>query len=198
MPSKVAKDALKLAIAPLPTSLQPLLHHFGQKIITAHCKRYAKESILQRMEQDTKNIPHSAKATEFNITLSAGAKENDERVSFLKQQVRQAKEAYEATLKTVVEQCISLEIAEAKKDEAEIVTDLLPTIGSAIQTLQGIECDKHLQSMNVLAFIPNLLDHCPLQDIKSFLQFYQVHHSLDAIPSRMLIIMDESYPSDEL
>ena len=47
------------------------------------------------MEQDTKYVPCSAKATEFNITLSAGAKENDERVNFLEQQVRQAKEAYE-------------------------------------------------------------------------------------------------------
>ena len=98
----------------------------------------------------------------------------------------------------MVEECISLEIAAAKKEETEIIMDLLPTIGSAIQTLQGIECDKHLQSMNVLAFVPNQLDHCPLQDMDSFLQFYQVHHSLDAIASRTLITMDESYPSDEM
>ena len=71
------------------------------------------------MEQDTKYIPHSAKATEFNIPPSSGAKENDERVSFLKQQVQQAKEAYETTLKTVVEECISLEIAAAKKEETD-------------------------------------------------------------------------------
>ena len=98
----------------------------------------------------------------------------------------------------MVEECISLEIAAAKMEETEIIMDLLPTIGSTIQTLQGIKCDKHLQSMNVLAFAPNLLDHCPLQDMNSFLQFYQVHHSLDAILSRMLITTDESYPSDEM
>ena len=34
-PAKAAKDALKLAVASLPTSLQPLILHFGNKIITA-------------------------------------------------------------------------------------------------------------------------------------------------------------------
>ena len=53
-PTKAAKDALELAVASLPTSLQPLILHFGHKIITAHCKRYEKKSIMQRMEQDTK------------------------------------------------------------------------------------------------------------------------------------------------
>ena len=46
-PMKAAKDALELAVALLPTSLQPLILHFGNKIITAHCKRYAKKSIMQ-------------------------------------------------------------------------------------------------------------------------------------------------------
>ena len=37
-PTKAAKDALDMAVASLPTSLQPLILHFGNKIITAHCK----------------------------------------------------------------------------------------------------------------------------------------------------------------
>ena len=37
-PTKAAKDALDLAVASLPTSLQPLILHFGHKIITARCK----------------------------------------------------------------------------------------------------------------------------------------------------------------
>ena len=37
-PTKAAKDALELAVASLPTSLQPLILHFGNKIITARCK----------------------------------------------------------------------------------------------------------------------------------------------------------------
>ena len=87
-PMKAAKDALKLAVALLPTSLQPLILHFGNKIITAHCTQYAKKSIMQRMEEDTSYIPRSAKATDFKITLSIGAKEDEERVSFLEQQIK--------------------------------------------------------------------------------------------------------------
>ena len=55
-PTKAAKDALELAVASLPTSLQPLILHFGNKIITARCKRYAKKSIMQRMEEDTSYV----------------------------------------------------------------------------------------------------------------------------------------------
>ena len=55
-PTKAAKDALELAVASLPTSLQPLILHFGNKIITARCKRYAKKSIMQRMEKYTSYV----------------------------------------------------------------------------------------------------------------------------------------------
>ena len=94
------KDALELAVASLPTSLQPLILHFGNKIIAAHCKQYAKKSIMQRMEEDTSYVPHSAKATDFKFTLSTGAKEDKERVSFVEQQIKQAKDSYESSLKT--------------------------------------------------------------------------------------------------
>ena len=114
--AKATKDALKLAVASLPTSLQPLILHFGNKIITERCKRYAKKSIMQRMEQDTSYVPRSAKATDFKITLSTCAKEDEERVSFLEQQIQQAKDSYESSLKTVIEECISLEIQAAKKN----------------------------------------------------------------------------------
>ena len=114
-PTKAAKNALELAVASLPTSLQPLILHFGHQIITARCKQYAKKSIMQRMEEDTKYVPRSAKATDFKITLSSGAKEDKERVSFLEQQIQQAKDSYESSLKSVIEECIALEIQAAKK-----------------------------------------------------------------------------------
>ena len=38
LPMKAAKDTLKLAVVLLPASLQPLITHFGHKIITARCK----------------------------------------------------------------------------------------------------------------------------------------------------------------
>ena len=64
-PTKAAKDPLELAVASLPTSLHPLILNFGHKIISARWKRYAKKSIMQRMEQDTNYVPCSAKATDF-------------------------------------------------------------------------------------------------------------------------------------
>ena len=114
-PTKAAKDSVELAVASLHTSLQPLILHFGNKIIIARCKRYAKTSIMQRMEQDTSYVSRSTKATDFKITLSTGAKDNKERVSFLEQQIQQAKDSYESSLKTVIEECIALEIQAAKK-----------------------------------------------------------------------------------
>ena len=35
--TNAANDALELAVASLPSSLQPLILHFGNKIITAQC-----------------------------------------------------------------------------------------------------------------------------------------------------------------
>ena len=46
-PTKAAKNAFELSVASLPTSLQPLILHFGHQIITARCKQYAKKSIMQ-------------------------------------------------------------------------------------------------------------------------------------------------------
>ena len=96
------------------------------------------------MEQDKDYIPRSAKASGFKITLSPGAKEDKERVTFLELQIQQAKAKYESALKNVIEECIALEIQAAKKEETQLIMDLLLTIGTAIQKLQGIECSAHL------------------------------------------------------
>ena len=146
------------------------------------------------MGKDLNCITHSTKANDFTITLSQGMKENNERVSFLEQQVQQAKEAYQATLKTVIKECISLEI-QAKKEETEFIMDLLPVISSAIQTLQGTDCDKHLQTINVLAMSPNLLQFGLIASPVEFLGFYQNHHSLDAIPKASFAMLDAEYPT---
>ena len=70
---------------------------------------------MQRMEQDTSYVPRSAKATDFKITLSTGAKEDEERVSFLEQQIQQAKTSYESSLKTVIEESIAFGNPSSKK-----------------------------------------------------------------------------------
>ena len=195
LPMKAAKDALELAVASLPTSLQPLITHFGHKIITARCKQYAKESIAQRMEQDKDYIPRSTKATDSKITLSHGTKEDKERVSFLELQIQQAKAKYESALKNVIEECISLEIQATKKEESQLIMDLLPTIGTAIQKLQGIECNEHLQTVNILKMAPTLLQYGPISTMNTFLAFYQTYHNLDDIPNPMIRTMEDEYPT---
>ena len=196
-PTKAAKDALELAVASLPTSLQRLILHFGHKIITAHCKRYAKKSIMQRIEQDTSYVPRSAKATDFKITLSAGAKEDEERVSFLEQQIQQAKDSYESSLKTVIEECIALEIQAAKTEESQLIMDLFPAIRKATQQLEGTDCNAHLQTVNALKMTPTLLQYGPIGNIINFLHFYQNHHTLDEVPKPTVRTMDSEYATVE-
>ena len=192
-PTKAAKNALELAVASLPTSLQPLILHFGHQIITARCKRYAKKSIMQRMEEDAKYIRHSAKATDFKITLLAGAKEDEERVSFLEQQIQQAKDSYESSLKSVIEECIALEIQAPKKEESQLIMDLFSAIGKAIQQLQGTDCDAHLQTVNALKMMPALLEYGPIENIINFLHFYRNHHTLDEVPKATVRTMESEY-----
>ena len=152
---------------------------------------------MQRMEEDTSYVPRSAKATDFKITLSIGAKEDKERVSFLKQQIKQAKDSYESSLKTVIEECIALEIQAAKKEESQLIMDLFPAIGKAIQQLQGTECSEHLQTVSALKMMPTLLQYGPIANIINFLHFYQTHHTLEEIPKPTIRTMDAEYATVE-
>ena len=145
------------------------------------------------MEDDAKYIPRSAKATDFKITLSAGAKEDEERVSFLEQQIQQAKDSYESSLKSVIEECIALEIQAAKKEESQLIMDLFPAIGKAIEQLQGTNCDAHLQTVNALKMTPALLEYGPIENIINFLHFYQDHHTLDECPKATIRTMESEY-----
>ena len=196
-PTKAAKDSLELAVPSLPTSKQPLITQFGHKIIMARCKRYAKDLIAQRMEQDKEYIPRSAKASDFIITLSPGAKEVEERVSFLELQIQQAKSKYESSLKNVIEECTTLEIQAVKKEETQLIMDLLPTIGTAIQKLQAIECNGNLQTVNVLKMAPTHLQFGLTPTINTFLDFYRAHYSLDDVPNPMIRITEDEYPTVE-
>ena len=152
---------------------------------------------MQRMEQDTSYVPRSAKATDFKITLSTGPKEDEERVSFLEQQIQQAKDSYESSLKTVIEECIALEIQAPKKEESQLIMDLFEAIGKGSQQLQGTECCEHLQTVNALKMMPTLLQYGPIANIINFLHLYQTHHTLDEIPKPTIRTMDAEYATVE-
>ena len=100
-PTKSVIQALEGIAASLPSSLQPLALRFGNKLISIRSKRITKENIAKRMAKEANYIPKSAKATDFKITLSKGASEDSERVSFLEQQIQLAKDTYESSLKNV-------------------------------------------------------------------------------------------------
>ena len=86
-PTKSAIQALEVATASLPTSLHPLVLHFGNKLIYIRTKRITKENIAKRITREPNYIPKSAKASDVKITLSKGALEDGKRVSFLEQQI---------------------------------------------------------------------------------------------------------------
>ena len=79
-----------------------------------------------------------------------------------------------------------LEIQAAEKEETEIIMDLLPAISSALQTLQGIDCDKQLQSINVVTMSLNLLKFGPITIPGIFLIFARPTTVLTQSPRHLL------------
>ena len=69
-PTKSAIQALEGITASLPSSLHPLVLHFGNKLISIRSRRITKENIAKHMTKEPNYIPKSAKATDFKITLS--------------------------------------------------------------------------------------------------------------------------------
>ena len=100
-------------------------------------------------------------------------------------------------MKNAIEECITLEIQATKKEESQLILDLLPTMGTAIQKLQGTECNAHLQIVNVLKMAPTYLQYGPIPTMNTFLAFHQTHHSLDDVPNPTVRVMEDKYPAEE-
>ena len=69
------------------------------------------------MTREPNYIPKSVKASDLKITLSKRALEDGERVSFLEQQIQQAKDTYESSLENAIEECITLETTALQSEE---------------------------------------------------------------------------------
>ena len=80
-----------------------------------------------------------------------------------------------------------------KKEESQLIMDLFPAIGKAIQQLQGIACNEHLQTVNALKMMPTLLQYGPIPNIINFLHFYQNYHTLDEVPKPTVKTMNDEY-----
>ena len=171
-PTKSAIQSLEGSTASLHTSLHPLVLHFGNKLISIRTKRIRKENIAQRMTREPNYIPKSAKASDFKITLSKGASEDGERVSFLEQQMQQAKDTYESSLKNVIEECITLETSALQSQENE-----------TINTLEGITSNVHQKVITLTYLDSSFLAYTSSESRDSFITSYCCFHNLDAIPS---------------
>ena len=182
-PTKSAIQALEGATASLPTSLHPLVLFFGNKLISIRTKRITKENIAQHITREPNYIPKSAKASDFKVTLSKGASEDGERVSFLEQQIQQAKDTYESSLKNVIEECIKLETSALQSQENKTIYTLLPAVAEAINTLEGITSNVHQKVITLTYLDSSFLAYTSSESRDSFITSYCCFHNLDAIPS---------------
>ena len=182
-PTKSAIQALEGITVSLPSSLHPLALHFGNKLISIRSKRITKENIAKRMTKAANYIPKSAKATDFKITLSKGASEDSERVSCLEQQIQQAKDTYESSLKNVMEECISLETSVLQSQENETIYTLLASIAEAINTLEGLKTDVHQKVISLIYLDCSFISYTTSTSRDSFISSYCTHHNLETIPT---------------
>ena len=188
----------KLLRAPqpsLPTSLHPLVLHFGNKLISIRAKRITKENIAKHMTREPNYIPKSAKASDFKITLSKHALEDGERVSFLEQQIQKAKDTYESSLKNVIEECINLETTALYSQENDTIYTLLPSIAEAINTLEGITSDVHQKVVTLIYLDSSFLAYTTSNSRDSFITSYCAFHNLDTIPSPSIHPLTSTYTS---
>ena len=181
-PTKSAIQALEGITASLPSSLHPLVLHFGNKLISICSKHITKENIAKCMTNEPNYIPKSARATDFKITLSKGASEDRKRVSFLEQQIQQAKATYESSLKNVIEECVSLETTALQSQENELIYTLLASITEAINTLEGLDSDVHQKVITLIYLDSSLVPYTTSTSRDSFLDSYCNHHNLDSVP----------------
>ena len=135
------------------------------------------------MTREPNYIPKSAKASDFKITLSKGASEDGERVSFLEQQIQQAKDTYESSLKNVIEESITLETTVLQSQENDTIYTLLPAVAEAINTLEGITSDVHQKVVTLIYLDRSFLAYTSSKSRDSFITSYCSFHNLDTIPS---------------
>ena len=156
---------------------------------------HQRKNIAQHMTREPDYIPKSAKASDFKITLSKGALEDGERVSFLEQQIQQAKDTYESSLKIVIEECITLETTTLQSQENDMIYTLLPSLAEAISTLEGITTDVHQKVVSLIYLDSSFLSYMTSKSRKSFISSYCTHHNLDTIPSPSIHPLSNTHTS---
>ena len=182
-PTKSAIQALEGITTSFPSSLHPLVLHFGNKLISIRSKRNTKENIAKRTTKEPNYIPKSAKASDFKVKLSKVASEDSDRVSFLELQIHQAKDTNESSLKNVNEECITLETTALQSQEDDMIYTLLASVTEAINTLEGIKTDVHQKVISLIYVDCSFISYTTSTSRDSFISSYCNHNNLDTIPS---------------
>ena len=101
----------------------------------------------------------------------------------MEQQIQQAKDTYESTLKNVIEECISLETSALQSQENETIDTLLESIAEAINTLEGLKTDVHHKVISLIYLDCSFISYTTSTSRDSFISSYCTHHNLETIPT---------------
>ena len=198
-PTKAAVNALKSAIESLPTSLAPIVNHYGRKINECRGKLDAKRHMKSRLTSDKEYIPRAAKANEFKVTLSKAAIEgNQETITLLEGQVEQAKSIFEKSLRTVIEACLDLEIDALETQEGNLIIEILFSLAEATSKYDDNNCSSHLKVVNLLKLDPALLKYAATSEAADVLTAYRDFHSLTAIPEATLKVATGPFATSDI
>ena len=101
----------------------------------------------------------------------------------MEQQIQQAKDTYESSLKNVIEECISLETSALQSQENETIYTLLASIAEAINTLEGLKTDVHQKVISLIYLDCSFISYTTSTSRDSFISSYCTHHILETIPT---------------
>ena len=101
----------------------------------------------------------------------------------MEQQIQQAKDTYESSLKNVIEECISLETSALQSQENETIYTLLASIAEAINTLEGLKTDVHQKVISLIYLDCSFISYTTSTSRDSFISSCCTHHNLETIPT---------------
>ena len=197
-PTKAASETLDRSVLSLPDALAPILHHFGSEMIQTKSRLFNKQSALKKMQDDNDYIPKSARASSFKITVSkATADANQNRLQFLQQQVEQAKNIYESSLKAIVIECTECEIAQLKQHVKNKTCETLKNVANAVITASNLECSNHQLVRNMIKAHYPSFKHCFFSNNNDLKTCYQLQNGLDILPQHTVHISPAVFNSEE-
>ena len=193
-PTKSAIQALEGATSSLPASLPPPppLSYTSATNSSLSVPNGSQRTILpSAWHGNPTTFPNQLKHWILKLHYPRCASEDGERVSFLEQQIQQAKDTHESSLKNVIEECITLETTALQSQENDTIYSLLPALAESINTLEGSNTDVHHKVITLLYLDSTFLTHTTSTSRES--QCYGAHHNLDTIPSPSIHQLTNTY-----